>query len=491
MRWTMISTIDNNLNRTADEVLRNIHVMAFGAFGSSDTVISLRSSDVLRTPGITVQLWQTRERSEPIDPIRWGGTRTPTIDDTNIAPLDAEALVSESIVYSDAIVDDLPRRVATFPFYNQTGHLLGVVQLAAPTQTVNEATDKLLIITIVTCGAAIVAAFVIGWWLANRALQPLDDITQAATRIAETDDLSTRLKWRGPMDELGRLARVFNRMMQQLEHLFSVEQRFVADVSHELRTPLTAIRGNLEIIKRYGMDEASLEAIDSEVDRMSRLVSDLLLLARADYGEIEVDLYPLDLDTLVLEVFQQAQILAKDRNLEIAIEHFVPLRINGNADRIKQLLLNLTSNAIKFTPDGGKITLGLQPRGGWAVVYVRDTGIGMKRVDLEHIFDRFYQADTSRSQNSTQGGSGLGLSIAQWIVDAHGGTIEADSVFGKGSTFTIKLPILGKVQIKPLELDDEESERPVRQRRTMATRLRETAARRRQRQQQREKVSHR
>jgi signal transduction histidine kinase len=186
---------------------------------------------------------------------------------------------------------------------------------------------------------------------------------------------------------------VFNRLMDRLEHLFGAQRRLVADVSHELRTPLTAIRGNLDLIKRYGVDDDSLEAIASESERMARLVNDLLLLARADYGSMQIELSQVDLDTVVGEVFKEAKILAKDRDLQIHLVAIEPIRMMGNSDRLKQLLLNLVSNAIKFTPDGGQISLALRREGKMARLSVSDTGVGISADDVVRIFDRFYQAD--------------------------------------------------------------------------------------------------
>jgi two-component system, OmpR family, sensor kinase len=280
---------------------------------------------------------------------------------------------------------------------------------------------------------------VVSMWFSHKALQPLEQITAAASRIAGTNDLSTRLELNGPQDELTRLASVFNHMMGRIEHMFSVQQRFVADVSHELRTPLTAIRGNLELARRYGTDDESLEAMEAETERMSRLVNDLLMLARADYGGIEIELYPLDLDTVVMEAYQQSKILLQGHDLEFKLEHFEPVRINGNADRIKQLIFNLVSNAVKFTPDGGCIEIGLEHIDNRAVLWVKDSGVGITDEDLDRIFDRFYQTEPSRHHSGD--GFGLGLSIAKWIVDSHNGTIRVSSRPNEGATFTITLPV--------------------------------------------------
>jgi len=211
-------------------------------------------------------------------------------------------------------------------------------------------------------------------------------------------------------------------------------------VSHELRTPLTAIRGNLDLAKRYGMDDMSLDAMQSETARMSRMVDDLLLLARADYGNLTIEMSEIDLDTVVSDVFKEARILVKDRKLLVRIHQIEPIRLKGNADRLKQLLLNLIGNAIKFTPDGGQIGLSLYHAGNEAILQVSDTGIGIEAEDLTHIFDRFYQADISRTRTTNTGGAGLGLSIAKWIVEAHGGTIDVKSTPNVQTVFTVHLP---------------------------------------------------
>jgi len=322
------------------------------------------------------------------------------------------------------------------------GELLANVQLVIPLRATYETRQNLLLVMGLGGSLVVLASIAGGLWLSQRALRPIRRIAAAAASIARTDDLDTRLEWQGPRDDLGRLVSVFNDMMTRLQGLFSVQQRFVADVSHELRTPLTAIRGNLDLIRRYGMDEASLEAIEGEAGRMARMVDDLLLLARADYGGLALELKTLDLDTLLLEAGREAQLLAGERELDIEMRRLEPLRARGNADRIKQLLLNLLDNAIKFTPDGGRITLGLYRDGDDAVLEVGDSGIGIAPGDAQRIYDRFWQADPSRrrAQQRDQD-AGLGLSIVKWIVDAHHGRIDLDSAPGKGTTFRVRLPL--------------------------------------------------
>ncbi len=440
MRLALTSAIDRTLSTTTDQVRAGSRASVIAEFGTPQQVtVYLPELDTFGLAGVLVQVWNL-------------STSTPTLIDesTNIqnyhAPLDAAALQyisaqkdPDAATYSNILKNDAEWRVRT-----QTINVWGrriAVQVAESSQAIKDAAGMLLFIMLAASSISIFGSIVLGMLVSNRTLKPIKQITAAADRIVATEDLKTRLPWQGPMDELGMLTSVFNRMLERLEHLFSVQQRFVADVSHELRTPLTAIRGNLDLIKRYGADKESLEAIESEADRMARLVNELLFLARADYGELTLEMEPLDLDTVVSEVYREAKILSKDRDLTVRIIDFEPVRINGNADRLKQLLLNLVSNALKFTPDGGQVTINLRHEDYDAVIEVSDTGIGIGAEDKERIFDRFFQTDSSRARHHGEG-VGLGLSIAKWIVESHHGTISVSSEPGKGTSFTVKLPSL-------------------------------------------------
>jgi signal transduction histidine kinase len=226
-------------------------------------------------------------------------------------------------------------------------------------------------------------------------------------------------------------------MLERLDNFFQAQVRLSADVSHELRTPLTAIRGNVDLLRRGATSDPvelseALTVIDTELDRMSRIVNDLLLLSQADAG-LSLRMSQVELDTLILEVYRQAQISANGTN--IVLGHEDQAIVYGDADRLKQLLINLVSNAIKHTSPGGDITMSLYRDPEWVRVIVADTGRGIASTALPHIFERFYQAE-----DSDQKGTGLGLSIAQWIAKAHGGQITVTSELGQGSTFTLWLP---------------------------------------------------
>jgi signal transduction histidine kinase len=449
MNRTLVDAVDRSLSDTAKLVTQGSRVRRVGSFGPpTERTFVIPRLDLFRASGVEVQVWSI-DQGEPVLE-NW----SPNIRDYD-QPLNPNTLGTSEFVYTNVIVNERPMRVLTSPMF-LNGQLVANVQAVAVLDTVNNARDSMLFVMSIGGLMAIVASVMIGMWLSRRALKPINNITAAAASISKTDDLSTRLTWHGPTDELGRLVSVFNGMMERLQDLFSVQQRFVADVSHELRTPLTAIRGNLDLIKRYGMDDMSFEAIESETDRMSRMVNDLLLLARADYGGLTLDLEPLDVDTVMMEAHRQAQVLVKDRDLTVSLAHLEPLRIAGNMDRMKQLLLNLLSNAIKFTPDGGRINLSLYRQDQQAVIEIADTGTGISEDDLKHIFDRFFQADESRNRDGVQS-AGLGLAIVKWIVEAHDGTIGVESQVGQGTTFWVKIPLL--TDSNPLIPPDQESNR--------------------------------
>ena len=248
-------------------------------------------------------------------------------------------------------------------------------------------------------------------------------------------------------------------MLNRIQKLFDTQERLIADVSHELRTPLTTMQGNLELLQRMFAAEngalphnnakgellrETLSEVEQETNRMSKMINDLLLLAQADSGALQLQWTPVEMDTLLLEIYRQTKRVADLRKgagaLEVRLGHEDQALVWGDRDRLRQLLLNLTDNAIKYTPEGGAITLSLANENGWVRIAVRDTGIGIHPDNQAQIFDRFYRTDKARSREL--GGSGLGLSIVQWIAQAHNGRITVESEPHQGSTFTLWLPEL-------------------------------------------------
>jgi len=357
------------------------------------------------------------------------------------APLDAASLEAGQTGFRDVTIDGWHLRVYTARLTNTSNIVLGYVQTATAMQMVDRAKHQMLGVLVIGSVAAVLAAGAIGWLAADRALRPLSVITQTAQQISRADDLSRRIPVHGPGDdEVTRLASAFNASMERLQQLFVAQRRFLADVSHELRTPLTAVRGNVDLLERMGgVDPESLHDIRSETDRMTRLVGDLLLLAQADSNSLPLAHVPIDLDTLLLETAREARVLGNA--VQITIGEIDQASVMGDPDRVKQVVLNLLTNAIKYTPAGGRVTLGLGQVEGWARLTVTDTGPGIAPAEQKQIFERFYRIDKARSR--AMGGAGLGLAIALRIAQLHGGRIEvaSEGVPGRGSTFSLWLPL--------------------------------------------------
>lgn len=281
-----------------------------------------------------------------------------------------------------------------------------------------------------------------GYWISRRALKPVDAITRAAQSIG-IENLSERLQVPASGDELTRLAKTWNGMLERLEGAVKRLSQFTADASHELRTPVALIRATAELTLRRERSadtyRQALRHIIDESDRTAKLIEDLLLLARADAGLPPLRLDRMELTPLVRDVCEQGQILAQERQLEISAEiPDQPVYVDANDPELRRLLLVLVDNAVKFTPAGGRITVSLALDTSGPTVTVRDTGIGIPDAALPHVFERFYRVDASRNREA--GGAGLGLAIAQWIAERHHARLEAESVEGSGSSFRVRFP---------------------------------------------------
>jgi two-component system, OmpR family, sensor kinase len=379
----------------------------------------------------------------------WGPSQVLKSSSQNISrfnkPLDPSMLASGVPVYQTVEMNTNPVRVLTVPLtYLSTNRVIGVLQVGTSLATVNTTLQVLSIVLFIGALISMLVAGLAGWISTNQALAPLEVVTQIALQITRADDLSRRLPYQGPPnDEIGQLISAFNQTLSRLENLFNSQRRFLTDVGHELRTPLTVIKGNVDLMRRMkDTDEESLDSIESEVDRLTRLVGDLLLLAQAESGKLPLAREIVEMDSLVLEVMNQMRVLAKDRRMRLG--EIDQVLVYGDQDRLKQVLVNLIGNALKYTPPGSEVVVGVGKVENRARITVSDNGPGIPAKDLPHIFERFYRGEKSRTRSREGKGFGLGLSIAYWIVRNHGGQIEVSSKETAGTTFCVWLPLAEK-----------------------------------------------
>ncbi|HUH97005.1 MAG TPA: HAMP domain-containing sensor histidine kinase [Anaerolineales bacterium] len=420
----LLNQADNTLANTARDIMQMTRVNSVAEID----VVTLPPLDL--TSNVYVQLWGEDNQIK---------SASPSI--ANMASsLDPIGLKAGEPIYRENTLQNVHLRVLSVPL-RSGNHGVGVLQVATTLSVADSARRDLLDILLAATIISTLFAGLGSWLVLGGVLAPLGAATETALAINRADDLSRRIPYDvASDDEIGSLIEAFNQTLERLENLFTSQQRFLADVSHELRTPLTVIKGNVDLIRRMKQfDQESLSSIDQEAGRLTRLVGGLLLLTQADSGKLTLNRGPVALDTLLLEVFQEMRILAGNK-VRLKIADIDQVQINGDRDRLKQVLLNLVGNAIQYTPQGGDVLMGLARIGAQARIIVRDTGPGISSEDLPYIFDRFYRAEKSRTR-STSPGFGLGLSIAKWIVENHGGTINVESKEGKGTTFAIWLPL--------------------------------------------------
>lgn len=315
------------------------------------------------------------------------------------------------------------------------------VEVVESLSGVDKTLERLRLALILGIPFALLLAGLGGWLLAGRALEPVDRITQMARSITATD-LSRRINLRR-QDELGRLAGTFDDMIDRLERAFQEQRQLAADVSHELRSPLTVLEAQttLALRRSRGAEEYRqiLVSVQEEVEHMAVMVNQLLTLARADAGEEEVVMEPVRLADVTVPVIDAMRPLAERKHVGCHLAADPDVWVQGDAGRLRQLVQNLVDNAIRHTHSGGRIDVQVEAVGPQAVLTVSDTGEGIAPQDLPHIFQRFYRGDRARQRGT--GNSGLGLAIVQWIVEAHGGRVDVRSALGRGTAFTVALPL--------------------------------------------------
>lgn len=331
-----------------------------------------------------------------------------------------------------------PSRWRAYVIAAPTGNaIMGLASVAAVDASVRRYRRFLFLLGV----GGVSGTFVVGWLIARHALLPVAKLTRTARQIAAARVPTHRVPIERERDELGQLATTFNEMLASLEAAQTAQQRFVSDASHEMRAPLTVIQANLEMLERadrLAPDERqqAIAEASRETERLARLVADLLALARADAG-VQLRRQPVELDRLLMEAIGEARHFLDGQHLAIA--GLEPATVVGDPDRLKQLLLVLLHNAVKYTPAGGRISAALRLDNRFAMVTVTDTGIGIAPEDLDRVFERFYRADQARCREP--GGTGLGLPIAQWIATQHKGVVNLQSALGSGTTATVRLPL--------------------------------------------------
>ncbi len=418
----LLDQIDSRLNQAAVQIIERVRVSPANQFD----VRQLAAYQP--TENLIFQVWDTQQRLQFSRP---AGLQQ---------PLNESGVRIGQQFYSSQTLNNVRLRVLSVPLRTSRGPV-GYLQVGLSLALVDITRSTLATVLIILTLTLMVVVMVTTWALTGEALSQLGMVTDLATQITQADDLSRRIPvTNASQDEVGRLILAFNQTLERLEKLFDSQRRFLADVSHELRTPLTVIKGEVGLMRLTNqLDEESLANIEKEVDRLTRLVGDLLLLAQAESGRLPLDFQSVELDTVLLEVLQQMRTLASGK-VELKLVDIDQVLVWGDRDRLKQVMLNLIANAVNYTPPGGEVRLSLQRRDGQAQLLVEDSGPGIPPEDLPHIFDRFYRVDPSRKR-SENSGFGLGLSIAQWIVQRHGGRIEVESQPGHGARFIVWLPV--------------------------------------------------
>jgi heavy metal sensor kinase len=317
------------------------------------------------------------------------------------------------------------------------------IHAAVPTEPFDQALDRFRIIEKEALPLLVLLASLLGYWLSGKSLQPVNQIIRTAQEIG-VQNLSRRLEVPEPRDELRRLTETLNAMLERIEASFQRIAQFTADASHDLRTPIAVIRATAEIALRRQRPaddyKLALSKILQASVETSLLLENLLTLARSDAGAAGLEMHPLDLSQQVRSAQEQGAILAADKSLSVTfLAPETPVWVRADAIAIRRLLLILIDNAVKYTPAGGRCEIALCQIQNQAHIAVKDTGIGIQESDLDFIFERFRRADRARCRETP--GAGLGLAIARWITQMHGGTISAESTLGAGSVFHIRLPL--------------------------------------------------
>ncbi len=425
LEHSLLAQIDSSLQVAVSQALANLDAED-GRLAFQDAEGSLALVRRLGQAGLTIRL---------IGP---DGTVWDSFDDYPEVP----AWLPQDPGYVSLTGGETRWRLYTQGVQAPDGRIIGWLQAAQSLASVEGTLSDLRLQLVLGVPLLLLLAGWGGLFLADRALRPIDRIIRTAQTI-NSSDLSQRIAYQGPADEVGRLATTFDRMLDRLQAAFERERRFAADASHELRTPLTALKGRIDVTlnrRRTNAEyESALQDLEHEVDRLIRLSTDLLFLVRLDQRRLPYQPGRVEFSHLLQAIVEQVEPLAQKKGLILAVEIPPDISIPGDADHLIRLFLNLLANAVRYTPSGGRVAVQAQDEQEHVRVSVSDTGPGISPEHLPHIFERFYRTEAARSRDD--GGAGLGLAIAYEIARWHGGTLEVESTPGHGTTFTVQLPV--------------------------------------------------
>lgn len=439
LEYSLMTEMDNNLSNKADEVLKSAKVVGTLPFFLRQIV--LPDVQVFAAPDVYLQV-VGKDGEIASKTYNLGKYNLPVEQFVN------KEYMKGNILFTSVHVENEELRMVVKPLLLDSD-VVGFLQVARPLRLVEQALIRLRNIMIIAVLAALLLSLGLGWFMSGKVLGPIRHLTKEAKAIGEKGDLTRRVTYRGPKDELGELAITFNNMLGNLEDFYNrlaeslaLQKRFVADASHELRTPLTSIQGNIDFLLQLEpgneeLEKETLMDISSEARRLSRLVKELLTLARVDSGR-QLNLTQMELLPILEETARQARYLLKGQRLEVNMEGAQGVVLTADPDYFKQMLLVFYDNALKYTPEGKRVTFRLETTPEEISLIFSDEGPGIPERDFPHLFERFYRAESSRVGE----GTGLGLAIAKWIIDQHGARIDIQSETDKGTTVIVTFPLL-------------------------------------------------
>jgi signal transduction histidine kinase len=441
VRGFLLQRVDTNLDQQSTAWLTDIAVRQQQNLDNIDTSTSQLVDAVFYT------IWNKDGKIAQMDrqmPVN--------VDDVSLA------LQGQSAIDTIRQPDGSKVRVMYKPIrYTVTNAIIGVLQASTPLAYIDQVISELTMLLSIAALALLLLGAVGSYMLTGRAFRAVDKVTTKVNQIESSQDLTQRLPETGDGDEIDTLVTTFNRLIARLQAAFDTQRRFVADSSHELRTPLTVIKSNLHLLRQTSdpAERAELLGVtEGEVAHLNQMVDDLLYMAQMQAGhDLKPVLRPVELDSLLLDVFARVRPLTMLKHQKFSLTHEDIATSMGDRDQLQHLLLNLLDNAVKYTGDGGIITLGLWSEDGWARIEVADNGTGISEEDLPLIFDRFFR--TSDARLNQRNGSGLGLAIAKSIVEAHGGRIEVFSKLDEGTTFRVWLRLMDAPESPGLDYEDD------------------------------------